>query len=313
MNQQRLRDILNGLSIANQTVSNHAVNINCPYCIGRRSGREDTKYRCGIFLSSLRYHCFRCKRTGSLYKLLDTLVKTTSEQYESLIGKEVLPEDETLSDHVRNRIQGTSAREQVIIKPPQDPRGSSLTYDLVDQYPLLRSWLKARQIEAQTLIDYGVRYGGNVGPNAHRLILPVYDEAGKMVAWQGRDISGRRRMKYFTQGNVTDYLFWTEYIKTPYVIYLVEGIFDCLRMEYNAVASFSHSLSRRQRTLLFDNQNLIDKLIVCWDADSYGKAIGCAQNLAPILRKVGVVRLPEGQDPDSLGGDEIRKLKVRWV
>jgi len=226
------------------------------------------------------------------------------------VGTIVPISEESLSDTVRQRLSGTVE----VIKPPKEvvlPFANLITPS--SRIPLaLSNWLKARNISLETCVEYGALYSGNIGPDAFRLIVPLYDDYGELVAWQGRDVTGRKKNKYKTQGYITDHLFWTSKIQQPRRIYLVEGIFDAFRMNYNAVVSFSHSLSKRQKTLLMQNE-LVDELIVCWDGDSYNESVSCARELAPILKRAGVVRVPSEGDPDSLGEQVIRNLPVRWV
>jgi len=227
-----------------------------------------------------------------------------------LVGVSTTPAEESLSDAVRQRLSGTVE----VIKPDKEvilPFANPISLS-ANQPLALSNWLKARNISLETCVEYGCLYSGNIGPDAFRLIVPLYDEFGELIAWQGRDVTGRKKNKYKTQGYITDHLFWTSKIQEPRKIYLVEGILDCCRMSYNSVACFSHSLSKRQRTLLMQ-EKLIDELVICWDGDSYDLALKEARQLAPILKRVGVIKLPDGHDPDSLGGDAVRKLDVRWI
>ena len=312
MTKHKLQEILNDLRIQTSGLTSEAININCPHdhSTGGKSGQPDTKFRCGIWISTLRYHCLRCKRTGSLFSLLQKITRITSAEFKRLIGLSVAPSEESLSDTVRQRLSGTVE----VIKPDKEvilPFANPVSLS-ANQPLALSNWLNTRDISLETCVEYGCLYSGNIGPDAFRLIVPLYDDYGELVAWQGRDVTGRKSNKYKTQGYITDHLFWTTKIQQPRRIYLVEGILDCCRMSYNSVACFSHSLSKRQRTLLMQ-EKLIDELVICWDGDSYELALKEARQLAPILKRVGVVRLPDEHDPDSLGGDAVRKLAVRWI
>ena len=94
-------------------------------------------------------------------------------------------------------------------------------------------------------------------------------------------------------------------------VYLVEGALDAWRMGTNAVACFSKKLSSKQKELLI-NDDGIDELIVCWDSDAYSAALSTAKELADLIGKTGVVRLPDVHDPDSLGEKLVRSIPIRW-
>ena len=310
MTKHKLQQVFNELGIQTFDMSEEAIQVCCPFCIGKTTGRRDDSFKCGVFVETLRYHCLRCKRTGSLYHLLQNLVTIDSATFKRLVGVKLQREDESLSESIRRRFSDTVQ----VDKPTKDirlPMCRSVDSFVVPD-SILGDWLLERRISMQACEDYGLLYGGYVGSAAHRLVIPLYNEVGELVAWQGRDITGQKKAKYFTQGYITDHLYWSAYMRKPHRIYLVEGALDCMRMNYNAAACFTHSLSKRQRTLLMQDQ-MIDELVICWDGDSYDMALKEARQLAPIMNRVGVVRLPPDSDPDSMGGDAVRALAVRWV
>jgi len=78
------------------------------------------------------------------------------------------------------------------------------------------------------------------------------------------------------------------------------------------VASFSNRLSLQQVRQLIFCRPALREVVLARDWDSWLKAKNAARHLAPVL-KAGAVRLPEGQDPDSLGNNKVRKLEVWWA
>jgi len=310
MTRPELQKILQGFAIP-FTNQPKAVNINCPYCVGSSSRQRDDKYRCGIFHLKLRYHCWRCKRTGSLFELLETLVGLTHDEYQRILGNKNQYLEDTPANTIRRKLIN---KEHDKIKSPETvtlPSSTAIDKITIKTYPLLKKFLYDRKIDVETCWEYEARYTGNAGEFAQRLIIPIY-ENDRLVAWQGRDITNKSKTKYHTHGNVMQTLYWSTWCENPTRIYLVEGIFDCWRMEYNVVSSFSKSLTRRQRMLLVKDQQ-ISELIICWDSDAYKESVQTARDLAPILDRVGVVRLPDGTDPDTLGSDNVRGLEIRWI
>ena len=293
--------------------SETAVNINCPFCTGRRTGRRDTKNRCGIFFSSLRFHCFRCKRVGTLYTLLRTIAGITWAQYETHLGRLSRgDEDQPLAARIAERLRRGHNDRPAPTLPKIDLPGALVDTTVWDLYPELRRFIYDRKFYLEDCELYEAHYPGRSGRWAYRLILPIADRHGKPVAFQGRDMTGRKRAKYLTDGPVGDLLYWGTAVARGKPIYIVEGIFDVWRMDWNVVGTFTHAISASQRRQLVLDP-LVQDVVFCWDADSYEKSLRAAYSLAPIMNRVGVVRLPEGEDPDSLGGPEIRNLPIRWV
>jgi DNA primase len=59
-----------------------------------------------------------------------------------------------------------------------------------------REYLKTRRFDPDRLErDWGLLGTGNLGPFAHRIIIPIV-QGGKLVCFQGRDISGKAASKY---------------------------------------------------------------------------------------------------------------------
>jgi len=313
MDRRRIQQILTGLGLPYKD-QKKAVNVNCPFCVGSTHRRRDDQSRCGIF-SNLRFHCWRCKRTGSLYKLLHAATGLLPEEYRLIVGEAPkAKEGETTAQQVRKLLAGDVDGESPRVCPREVPLPPSraISAEMLAEEPDLRDFLRERRLTLDTCEEYGARYTGPVGRFACRLVLPFLGDGGEVYAWQGRDMTGRSKKKYLTEGDISQLLYWSSFLRNPRRVYLVEGVFDCWRMEYNAVASMTCSLSRPQRRQLLEME-LIDELVICWDPDAYRKAREIARDLAAIMDKVGVVRVPEGTDPDAAGAEAIRELPVEWM
>lgn len=309
MNCEKIQEILRVFRIEHKDQP-RAVNVNCPFCLGQTRHLPDNKFRCGIFPESLRFHCWRCKRVGSFFQVLSAAAGIDRKEYQELMGGSVeKTEDESVPNAVRRKLKGKKAETKS--EPPKLPESVPVNEPNVRLHPELMTFLAKRQISVDTCEDYETRYTGAVGRYAERLILPNYGEDGRLEVWQGRDVSGRAKAKYLTEGSCGRSLYWSSHLIENQPVYLVEGAFDCWRMVHNAVASYTKDLTREQRALLARDLDRLP-LIIAWDYDAYDKARAVARELAPVL-KTGVVRLPDGEDPDSLGGRNVRKLKVEWM
>ena len=308
MTPSRLQGILKSLAVPCEKKS-RAININCPFCIGRTSGRRDSKFRCGIFSKNLRFHCFRCKRTGPLSLLLSSL-GISPEQYSEVFGGEASPENQTtmsILQDIFSRPTVESPKRSFVFLPPSEP----ITEKLVKDDNILRNFLSRRKISLDTCRKYGVRYTGWIGQEAYRLLLPICSEDGTLVGYQGRDITGLAKAKYLTTGSISNVLYRTDEMRKPFRLYVVEGIFDCWAMEYNAVATFTKEISDGQIIILSKMDP--EELVMAWDSDAYSEAERAAREIAPMFSSVGVVQLPEGSDPDSLRGEVVRQLEIEWI
>ncbi|PIE54193.1 MAG: DNA primase [Dethiosulfovibrio peptidovorans] len=144
-----------------------------------------------------------------------------------------------------------------------------------------------------------------------RVIFPIRDISGRLVAFGGRIIDGDGA-KYLNSPETDIY----SKRKTLYLIdkaraairekghsILVEGYMDALRLHMKGftqtVATLGTSLTEEQAEVL---RRLADRTYICYDADGAGQA--AALRGMYVLQKAGlsvwVVSLPEGEDPDDL-------------
>jgi len=142
-----------------------------------------------------------------------------------------------------------------------------------------------------------------------RVIFPIYDLNGRLIAFGGRAFSGEPKYlnspktPLFDKSRTLYGLSWArEEIATRKLAVLVEGYTDVLSLHAvgiaNAIGSMGTSLTQGQADLL---ARFADEVIIAYDRDSAGGAASVRG--MQILRNAGlsvrVARLPEGEDPDS--------------
>ena len=149
----------------------------------------------------------------------------------------------------------------------------------------------------------------------NRLIFPIRDAAGRLVAFGGRTL-GDDQAKYvntnetsrFSKGRLLYGLDMARRaIKEHGRVLLVEGYFDVIGAAASgidwAVASMGTALTEQQVKLL---GRYTDEVILGYDGDRAG--IEAARKAAGLMLAAGLhvrrARFPAGQDPDSLRLDE---------
>ena len=158
-----------------------------------------------------------------------------------------------------------------------------------------------------------------------RLMFPIFNPSGKVIAFAGRVTGAQKTAKYINSPQTKVYnkskvlyginFAKNEIRKTDEVI-LVEGYTDVISLQQydikNAVASSGTSLTPQQMKLL---HRYGEKILMIYDSDSAGqKAMKRGINIA--LKEgmeVNLLELPEGEDPDSFvrqfGNDSFLELK----
>lgn len=213
---------------------------------------------------------------------------------------------------------------------------------------LANEYLKKRQLEENTINKFGLGYsigyqdlpeyltqkgftieemlsagvikkrekdGKTYDPLANRVIFPIIDIYGNVIAFGGRTLESHPEFaKYLNTAetelfNKRNTLYAINYLKKqrtkgpiPYVI-VVEGYMDTIslhRADFTmTVASMGTALTQNQAKLI---KRFADKVYICYDGDSAGQ--NATLRGLDILRENGldvfVVELPDKFDPDDV-------------
>jgi DNA primase len=146
-----------------------------------------------------------------------------------------------------------------------------------------------------------------------RLMIPIHDEAGQVVAFSGRLLDPEAKAQKYVNSPETPIfvkskvLFGLHKTKRPIIeagsAVLCEGQIDLMRCWQkgvrNVVAPQGTAFTdQHARTL----KRLSKEVVICFDADRAGQA--AAQRAIDVLLKedvqVRIARMPEGEDPDTL-------------
>ncbi|MBV8436322.1 MAG: toprim domain-containing protein [Silvibacterium sp.] len=185
-----------------------------------------------------------------------------------------------------------------------------LTFSLrLDWHP----YLEQRAVHPSTAAWFGVGYYADSGFLRRRLVFPIHDSEGQLVAYAGRSIDGSAPRYLFPPGfrksQVVFNLHRAVGEAAPCAI-VVEGFFDCLRVHQagyrNVVALMGASLSEVQEKVLLAR---FQQLVLMLDGDAAGRR--ASQQLAARLwGKVSlfILEIPSGRQPDQLSSKEIERI-----
>ncbi|MSO65365.1 MAG: DNA primase [Alphaproteobacteria bacterium] len=164
----------------------------------------------------------------------------------------------------------------------------------------------------------------------HRVMFPIADVRGRVIAFGGRALSDAAKAKYlnspetplFHKGHVLYALnLARDAIRDSGTALIAEGYMDVIALHQadfgNAVAPLGTALTTEQMTLLW---KLAPEPLVCLDGDAAGQraALAAAERALPLLKPGQSLRfstLPAGEDPDSLikaqGPEAMRSILER--
>lgn len=160
----------------------------------------------------------------------------------------------------------------------------------------------------------------------NRLMVPIMDDQGRVVAFGGRALGADEQVKYLNSPETPIYVkgqhlygynLAKDAIKAKDSVIVVEGYFDAISLHQygfdNAVATLGTALTEQQAKMLVRYTDS-KRVYLSFDSDQAGiKAVERgAETLNQIAEGVGielkVIRIPGGKDPDeclrSEGGQE---------
>jgi len=196
-----------------------------------------------------------------------------------------------------------------------------------NEWEWLKKKLSGRGFTVKSLIDSGLtgrnEQGGTYDRFKNRIVFPVINESGKVVAFGGRIWQGESTgAKYvnspespvYVKGRVLYGLYQTkEKIRESNRIILVEGYTDFLSIRAagigDAAATSGTALTTGQARLA---RRFADNAFLLYDGDSAGQkaAVRAAIVLLGEGFEVKVAKLPDGSDPDTFVREEgVKKLQ----
>lgn len=267
----------------------------CPFC-----RPADDNWHGGFYVDGDgHYNCWKCKR------------HRTAEVVQAL-----------LSVPYSNAVQ--IAREYSAGFPPKvkrypskedstdGPSEISLPPGCVRLFGPYKKYLLGRNFDPVHLQEkYGLVAGGRSGEQKFRIVAPIHYN-GRLVSYQGRDITGMSPMRYRAcarEGEAVHHkhIFYNLDNARGNKAILVEGIFDVMRMGDGCIGSFGTEVTMEQIRLLTKR---FDVLHVLFDPErdatkkgSYITTIKCLYG-----KKANFFRLDSG-DPSDLSPDDAVYLK----
>ena len=177
-------------------------------------------------------------------------------------------------------------------------------------------YLSARGISEPTAAAFGVGFYAGPGLLSRRLVFPIHNETGQLVAYCGRSLDGTEPRYQFPAGfaksRVVFNLHRAAVSGEPTVI-VVEGFFDCLKVHQagfrSVVSLMGAALYDRQRWLLTER---FRQIILMLDGDEPGRrgSAGIAARLARWC-PVRVIELAATTQPDQLPEQTIREILAK--
>jgi len=313
------------------------------------------------------YKCFGCGRSGDIFTILEEIDGLTKAEALKVLAeragveltsrrdpaeqeheKRLLAANDTAHFYFRQALRGTGRGKEVarylaergILPESIDRFGLGYAPDSWDG---LVGYLRKKGYSDDEVVAAGLVGRSDRGLFdwfRHRLIVPIKDGRGRIIAFGGRALRADQRGKYVnSQGTVLFNKSATLYaldaarsaIRKQNAAVIVEGYFDTIALHQagfeNAVASMGTALTEDQYHVL--DAMRIERAIVAFDGDAAGQSsaerrgIDLAQQVQRAVRRAGrgsvtartglsvfVTVLPTDTDPDVLARRDPEGLRA---
>jgi DNA primase len=196
----------------------------------------------------------------------------------------------------------------------------------------LMDWLKGQDVTVAQMAEAGLIIHGDDIPEPYdrfrnRLMFPICDARGRVIAFGGRALDAEQKAKYLNSPETPLFhkgrgLYNLHQARKPAydggTVIAVEGYMDVIGLAQggidNAVAPLGTALTEDQIGLMW---RMAPEPILCFDGDRAGlkAAFRAVERVLPLLKPGHSLRfalLPEGKDPDDLvreqGGEAMRAV-----
>jgi DNA primase len=192
----------------------------------------------------------------------------------------------------------------------QENRPLSFTLSNIDhRHPYVLS----RGLSEEIAGYFGVGYYCGNGFLHGRVVIPIHNEHGELVAYSGRAIDQTEPKYRLPAGFHKSHVLFNLHraIRSgDRSLILVEGFFDTFKIHqaghHNVAALMGSNLSERQTNLV---GTYFDRAILMLDGDEAGKAAtASAADALSSLIAVQIAELASGSQPDQLASKEINQL-----
>jgi 5S rRNA maturation endonuclease (ribonuclease M5) len=242
--------------------NNGWLNMACPFCY-----RGDGKF--GLGWSGTVFSCFHCGRLDRIDVLKSLLNTNTSQtlQVMSQYQRGTLP-----------RPEGFDAASTVL----GHPTSVKLPYGTMEMSSRHKKYLLDRNFDPKHLVaEWGLKGTGPHGPYSHRIIIPIHHH-GKLVCFQGRDITGLSAEKYKSCSDkdsiisIKECLYGRDKVNGDSVV-VTEGPTKVWRLGIGSVCTFGATVTNKQIEALSE----FKRVFILFDDDPAGRK--GADNLARTL------------------------------
>jgi len=240
------------------------------------------------------WQCWVCGKRGKTIKSLFKQIQVDASYFQEL-GKLV---KNTSIDYTDNNVSNLPTL-------PKEFKTFINNKDIIARHAL--AYLKKRKITNQDILKYNIGYCDS-GPFANMIIIPSYDNVGKLNYFTARSFEKDPFTKYRNPETSRDIIPFELFVNWDLPIILCEGPFDAIAIKRNAIPLFGKNIQSNLMKKLVESK--VQKIYIALDNDAIKQALGFCEQLLDIGKEVYLVEL-QGKDPSDMGFENFTKLIQR--
>lgn len=274
-------------------------------CPLHRGEREDAFH---ANLSKNVFHCFACDAKGNVLDFVAAMeqcsIREAALKLQARFGRAEM--GAVIAARPASIVErGELVRKELIANP-------ALPFELRN-VNTAHPYLVERGIQRATAAEFGVGFYSGTGLMQGRIVIPIHNPRGELVAYVGRAVNGgepKYKLPVGFRKSLEIFNVHRAAAAGSDRVIVVEGYFDCLRVHQAGfqyvVALMGCALSGPQEALLLER---FKTLLLMLDGDDAGRGASRAITVRLVTRcSVGLVRVPDGTQPDQLPPEMIRRL-----
>jgi len=251
------------------------------------------------------FHCFSCQARGNVLDFVAAMEKCSVKDAAVKLKTWFSLTDSSI------KVRPPEPQERgVVVEAPTVNKPLGFQLKAIDHKHV---YVKDRGITPEIVLKFGIGFFGGKGSMHGRVVIPIHNERGKLVAYAGRAIDGSEpRYKLPTGFHKSLELYNLHRVGESETVIVVEGFFDTIKVVQAglpAVGLMGSSLSPRQEQLLVQH---FKRLALMFDGDEAGRKAmeECLRRLANHLW-IRSIALADGQQPDQLSTETLQELLRR--
>lgn len=282
----------------------------------RRSGRDQYRGCCPIhggpgqdaFHANLTrnvFHCFSCGAGGSVLDFVAAMERCSLRDAALRLASETAA--------LVPPVTPAPAARQLVTRKSNVPAPLGFALRGVDSS---HPYLASRGIQPATAEHFGIGWYGGPGIFSGRLVIPIHNRRGELIAYCGRAVDASHPRYRFPSGFAKSEVLFNLHRAAAAgdrSVVVVEGFFDCLKLHQAgvpaAVALMGAELYESQQQALLQH---FERVILMLDGDPAGRwSTARLMNRLQPHAGLDVIHLPDGTQPDQLSAVALLALLQR--